>query len=146
MNFNDLYKKIATIDSTVIAESDMEECGEMMPPSMPKQSDSVTMNVSMNGSGEGGIRDLMNILRNLEKEGGHDHGQEPLVGDEGVEEEYVNQPETATADISAVTATGNDLHSQGAEAPKVNGGGNPMQVSEDLVNRLHELYQDVKDR
>ena len=67
MNFNDLYKKIATIDSTVIAESDMEECGGMMPPSMPKQSDSVTMNVSMNGSGEGGIRDLMNILRNLEK-------------------------------------------------------------------------------
>ena len=72
MNFNDLYRKIASFDKPVSESVDapVEECG-MMPtppmPSTPKQSDSVTMNVSMNGSGAGGIKDLMNILKNLEE-------------------------------------------------------------------------------
>jgi len=77
------------------------ECGPM--PGMmvhaeqPKQQDNVTMNVSMNGSGAGGISDLMKILRNIEASNNrdihqHDVGQlfgephtvdheEPIMGD-----------------------------------------------------------------
>ena len=48
-----------------------EECGDMPVGMMGMsshqgQQDSVTMNISMNGSGAGGIRDLMSILRNIE--------------------------------------------------------------------------------
>jgi hypothetical protein len=79
MNFNDLYRKISAIDSAQVLKEDghtkIEECGEMpgmmnMPHGMmgmsQPQQDSVSMNVSMNASGKGGIRDLMNVLRNLE--------------------------------------------------------------------------------
>ena len=70
-----------------LEEQPAEECGMPGMPSMiksggqPDQPDNVTMNVSMNGSGAGGIRDLMDILRNLEK-GGKDDSQE-LFGMEG---------------------------------------------------------------
>lgn len=85
MNFLDLYKKIKQLDegqsqgslmpqaisappSTPIGECGaMGECG--MGPEAPtpsKQQDSVSMNVTMSGQGSGGIRDLMNILRNIE--------------------------------------------------------------------------------
>jgi len=54
------------------------ECGDMaplpgmmgmphsMPGMQPPQQDSVSMNVSMNAQGKGGIRDLMNVLKNIE--------------------------------------------------------------------------------
>lgn len=157
MNFHDIYKKIASLDTPV--KEGMEECGmDMMPPSPPKQQDNVTMNVSMNGSGTGGIRDLMAILKNIEDgadekevdilltpDAGHDHGhEEPVFGD--MEEEYANSPDPATAGIDAVTATGNDMHSKGAEAEKVNGGGNPFNVDEGLLSHLANLYQEVKSR
>ena len=137
-----------------MGEDGMEECGMSMPPMPPKQQDNVTMNVSMNGSGAGGIRELMAILKNIEDGGndkeldihphtGHDH-EEPVFGD--MEEEFANSPETATASIDAVTATGNDLASKGAEAEKVNGGGNPFNVDEGLLSHLTNLYQEVKSR
>jgi hypothetical protein len=124
------------------------ECGGM--PSMgpmssmaPKQQDNVTMNVSMNGSGAGGIRDLMSILKNIEQ-GGSDAEKDMVVG----LEQMANAPAEQTAGIDAVTPTGDDLHSKGSEAPKVNGGGNPMQrgVSEGLLDQLNNLYQEVKLR
>jgi hypothetical protein len=125
------------------------ECGSM--PSMgpmssmaPKQQDNVTMNVSMNGSGAGGIRDLMSILKNIEQGGSGDDEQGVIVG----MEEFTNSPDEQTAQVDAVTSTGDDLHSKGGEAPKVNGGGNPMQrgVSEGLLDQLNNLYQEVKLR
>jgi len=54
------------------------ECGDMsplpgmmnmphaMPGMQPPQQDQVSMNVSMNAQGKGGIRDLMNVLKNIE--------------------------------------------------------------------------------
>jgi hypothetical protein len=57
--------------------------------------------------------------------------------------------------VSDVTGTGNDIHSKGAEAPKVNGGGNPMKIkagetfklpSGDLKIKLEGLYNDIKLR
>jgi hypothetical protein len=133
-------------ETPLMGEEDMEECGGM--PSMgpmssmaPKQQDNVTMNVSMNGSGAGGIRDLMAILKNIEQ-GGSDSEKDMVVG----LEQFVNEPGQQTAGVDAVTPTGDDLHSKGAEAEKVNGGGNPMQkgVSESLLAQLNSLYQEVK--
>lgn len=157
MNFQDLYKKIYNIDKGVIAENEtsIEECGDMMPPmSAPKQSDSVTMNVSMNGSGSGGIKDLMNILKNIES-GGHEKDMDKLFGEPGeldhqepiMGDDFANSVQGASDQevygIDAVTGTGDDMHSKGIEAPKVNGGGNPMQ--EELAAKLAELYQSIRE-
>lgn len=100
MNFNDLYKKISAIDASQVLKEDghaqIEECGDMpgmmnMPhgmPGMPQpQQDTVSMNVSMNASGKGGIRDLMNVLRNIEDsvEQHGDHGPIELPADGEIE-------------------------------------------------------------
>jgi hypothetical protein len=122
-------------------ETPVEECGSMPMPSpmaSTKQQDNVTMNLSMNGSGAGGIRDLMAILKNIEQ--GGDKDSDMVIG----MEEYANEPKEMTAGIDVVTPTGNDIHSKGIEAPKVNGGGNPMQ--ETLMAQLANLYQEVKLR
>ena len=199
MNFKELMQRMRDLDSTVVESNPVEvavdECGMMPPmPSMgpsepPKQQDSVTMNVSMNGSGAGGIRDLMSILRNIEDGGEEEFGGEPddagqkaldvlvpkddmddemdggieidMDNEEGYDDEedldddFENEPDTSYGDVSDVTGTGNDIHSKGAEAPKVNGGGNPRSVasgqtfklpSGDLKIRLESLYQEIKSR
>ena len=69
MNFNELYRKIAAIDKQ--PTSDIAETCGMSPMSSPMsspmpQQDNVNMNVNMSGSGAGGIRDLMAILKNIE--------------------------------------------------------------------------------
>ena len=55
MDIKDIYKRIRAIDEN----QSVEECGDIMPlpmmPHAPAQADSVTMNVSMNGSGPGGF-------------------------------------------------------------------------------------------
>lgn len=181
MNFEDLIKKIASIDATETApvetevvaedavdpvvqlrrdlgldlftESKIEECGDMplmggMDMMPPKQQDNVSMNVSLNGSGAGGIKDLIGILKGIEDEAGEEVAVSIDGGDMGdlenaFDEELANAPETQTAPVDAVLPTGNDLHGQGAEAPKVNGGGNPMQ--ETLMTQLSRLYTEIKE-
>ena len=140
-----------------------EECGDMPMGMMGMsshqgQQDSVTMNISMNGSGAGGIRDLMSILRNIESSDNtdvHSHDVSKLFGGDDIEVAFgeemsdggfgaaTTQPDPATAGIDAVTATGNDIHSKGIEAPKVNGGGNPMH--ETVKHRLYTLYNEIKE-
>jgi hypothetical protein len=129
----------------------LDECnmpGDMASP--PKQSDSVSMNVSLNASGAGGIKDLMGILKGIEQ--GHadpahdpDAGKDVMIGadDFPFDEEFANAPDEIYADPAVMMQTGDDLHGQGAEAPKVNGGGNPMQ--ETLMNQLSRLYSEVKE-
>jgi hypothetical protein len=98
MNFQDLYKKIRSIDENVEAsavaepmpadnalDANVEECG-MMPPmgamapsAPPPQQDTVSMNVSMNAQGAGGIRDLMNVLKDIQD--GPDHGEGALTAE-----------------------------------------------------------------
>ena len=142
----------------------VDECGAMpmvsaMHSEQPKQQDSVTMNVSMNGSGAEGIRDLMSILKNIEdaSEPQHDTDgpnnmivgiEEPEMEEEidGGFQSATTEPEEEMAGVDAVTATGNDMHSKGDEAEKVNGGGNPFRVSEGLLSHLTSLYQEVKER
>ena len=132
----------------LLSESLMDECGDMpMPGAMAHsdQTDSVTMNISMNGSGKGGIKDLMDILKNIE-DGPGNAGAEIVIGSdiEGMEhpfdEVYANEPDTEVQPIP----TGNDLSSKGQEAPKVNGGGNPMTM-ESLKSQLDRLYQEIKE-
>jgi hypothetical protein len=133
-------------DQLLVGEKSVEECG--MPMSAPKQSDNVTMNVTAQGAG--GIRDLMNLLRSMEQSSGDDH-HPVLAKIGGMEEDQVDggfgsattNPSVAVAPVSAVTPTGNDLASKGGEAPKVNGGGNPM--SEALLSRLANMYDEIKN-
>jgi len=155
MNFQDLLSKMKQIDETV----SVEECGMPMPGiaiggPRPQQADSVTMNVSMNGSGAGGIKDLMNILKNIED--GADPKPHGVHGDDEIviggpldvkmaelEDSYNNEPNPVTTGTNITT--GDDLASKGSEAEKVNGGGNPMGVDESLVARLAQHYQAIKE-
>jgi hypothetical protein len=135
-------------------------------PEQPKQQDSVTMNVSMNGSGAGGIKDLMSILRNIENGSAashsveHDH-EEPLLGDEEFDEEMGDNGQTFgnsvhgdsgthVHGVDAVTATGNDMNSKGGSNPHYSPGNNTLRqsttVHEGLVEKLHNLYNEVKTR
>jgi hypothetical protein len=52
------------------------------------------------------------------------------------------EPDEKYGDVSSVTATGNDLASKGKEAPKVNGGGNPM---ESIRAQLDARYKEIKE-
>jgi hypothetical protein len=145
----------------LFGEKGVEECGLPGMSSMPsgmmgtsKQQDNVTMNVSMNGSGAGGIRDLMDIIRNLDDRKSSDHAlmAEPEIV-VGVEEsdndggfgQATTEPDEHTYSVDSVTGKGNDLHSQGdQEVPKVNGGGNPL--AETLMARLSAHYQSIKEK
>lgn len=175
MNFQDLLLKIKQIDECgdsnppdapkpglrqgeipLMGEKSIDECGGDMPGDMmhpPKQTDSVTMSVNMNGSGAGGIKDLMNIIKNIESghsaHGDDDHDGSVLVGMDETQPDggfgsTDNDKDTTTLDINAITGTGNDLASKGGEAEKVNGGGNPMGVDEALVNKLTAMYENIK--
>jgi len=124
------------------------ECGGMMSPmSSPKQSDSVTMNVSMNGSGAGGIKDLIGILRNIENGDSGKDSKDVLVGLDATET-FANEPNTSVAGIDAAHPKGDDISSHGGnEVDAVAGGGNPYtNVDESLVSRLADLYNEVKSR
>jgi hypothetical protein len=191
MNFQELMQRMAELDRPVSEESTVEdvgveECGMMpamssMSPMEDKpQQDTVTMNVSMNGNGAGGIADLMAILRNIEEKGeaddepmiaigggddmsaaqgdidgdgdhdmdDHDMEKDDLMGQKAEMDEFANEPDEMYKDISAVTQTGGDIHSKGGEAPKVNGGGNPLlKVKvEGILEQLTSLYKEVKLR
>ena len=140
-------------------EQEMDECGmgPMSMPSMNKQQDNVSMNISMNGSGSGGIRDLMDILRNLEKDDiGHDHSKdsddtimpgiammkkEPVLGDE-----FANTPEVQMGQDNFPIDTGNDLHKpKDSFSDRPYRGDNPMAV-ESIKSRLTSLYDDIKNQ
>lgn len=155
MNFQDLLTKLTALEENV--DQSVEECGGMMSsPSIPKQSDSVTMNVSMNGSGKGGIRDLLDVLSNIdnvvaapdEPEHSHSDKLDVLVGDsinDGKFGDATTEPNEVTLDIDSITDIGHPINS-GDHRPRQAGlpVGNPM--SETLVNHLSNLYNEVKNR
>ena len=162
MNFTDIYKKIRSIDEgsqmapPSSPEMPIEECGmeEVRPMPHPAQPDNVDMNVTLHGSGPGGIRDLMSILRDLEGKDSnsnvsvdpHADDLEIMVGD--MEEEYGNSapdasgPQTASIqDVTNVGApiNGGDPRERQAGLPQ----GAPMQ--EALVSKLAQMYQEIKE-
>ena len=134
----------------ILTGSSMDECGDMpMPGAMahgdPKQQDNVTMNISMNGSGSGGIRDLMDILRNLEDGPGQQEPEEIELafGETVPGDNATTEPSPEVFPMAAAIPTGDDLASKGEERPKVNGGGNPMQ--EALISHLSQMYDEIKE-
>lgn len=151
-----------------VDEELVDECGMSPMPGMSQgQQDNVNMSINMNGAGPGGIRDLLDILRNIEDGSDDPDGADlgDLIGgmgnmdnepaskiavidseEEMPVDEFANSPDEMYADVSDVTPTGNDLHSKGAEAEKVNGGGNPFGVDEELMNRLTSMYESIKNR
>lgn len=137
-----------------------DECG-MGPASPMGQQDNVNMSVNMNGSGAGGIKDLLDILRNLESgDAGEDElgvmigkmdqsKKEPLIGgDEMSVDEFANSPDaTGMADPvyaprDAATPSGDDLHRSHGAYAATQLGDNPMAIQE----RLAALYEEIKGR
>jgi hypothetical protein len=57
-------------------------------------------------------------------------------------DQATTEPDEKYGDVASVTATGNDMHSKGKEAPKVNGGGNPM---ESIRRQLDARYKEIKE-
>ena len=146
----------------LLVDQNVEECGlpgmSNMPSGMmgtPKQQDNVTMNISMNGTGAGGIRDLMGILKNIEN-GGHEPAQHSHDDDEivvGMGEEQstggfdsaTTEPDPEIQSMSAVLKKGPDLHgNMGDHRPRQ--AGLPRAQMENLVSHLSTLYQEVKER
>ncbi len=157
-------------------DKDVEECGMpgmgSMPGGMmgmrnepPKQADSVNMNVSLNASGSGGIKDLMNILRNIE-DGGHEHGgvemdpPAPFGGQDDGEimikklpgfddmmssETFANEPDEMYGDMSSAIRDGGDLNRAKRSFARAQPGDNPMAV-ESIKNNLFALYEQIKSR
>ena len=153
--------ELTSKDQLLVGEENVEECGlpgmSNMPTGMmgtPKQQDNVTMNISMNGTGAGGIRDLMGILKNIEHGGKepaqHAHGDEIVIG---MGEEQVTggfdsattEPSPETKPTSAVLPKGPDIHgNMGDHRPRQ--AGLPHAQMENLVSHLSTLYQEVKGR
>lgn len=140
-----------------------DECGMgPMGPSSSSQPDNVSMNVNMSGSGSGGIKDLLDILRNLESGGGEDDlgnmigkmdhpDKEPLIGgDEMPVDEFANSPDGTAmadpmyADNSVTVASGDDLHRRKGAYAATQLGDNPMAV-ESIRHRLDSLYTRLKN-
>ena len=141
-----------------------EECGNMPVGMMGMsshqgQQDSVTMNISMNGSGAGGIRDLMSILRNIEGSNNpdvHSHDVSKLFGGDDIEVAFDEEmsdggfgaasttPDPTVSGIDAVTDIGAPIN--GGDHRKRQAGlpqGAPMH--ETLVDRLSALYNEIKE-
>jgi hypothetical protein len=88
------------------------------------------------------------------KEGGESPAEKPAPKDavskmaddiRTMTDTLANTPQEEIAGIDAVTATGDDLHSKGGEAPKVNGGGNPMKKESQIKSDLMKLYMEMKE-
>jgi len=151
-------------------EADLDGDGELEPvkemgcgsvgPSPMEQQDNVSMNVTMNGSGKGGIRDLMNILRNIEqgsdsedelgtligkmKDPEHDRepdlkfGKKLIVGDEEPVEEYANEPNETDLPLPM---SGTDIHKPHGNYAATQPGDNPMAVIRENLKNLYKKYQ-----
>jgi DNA-directed RNA polymerase subunit delta len=126
----------------------MQECGgdaPTMAPSLQKQDDQVSMSVNMSGSGSGGIKDILNILRNIENGGEHgEHdGAMMIIDDEPEFEDFANAPDEKYSSLKDIIRSGDDLHkSKHSYSDKPYHGDNPMAVKE----KLESLYNFVKSR
>jgi hypothetical protein len=108
------------------------------------------MNLSMNGAGSNGIRDLLDILRNLDGDEGLDmpdmDSGMPIVmkamGDEG---ERMPLEDEMYQGIDAVTQGGGDLNRPKGAYAAAQPGDNAMAV-ESIARQLKGLYEEIKNR
>ena len=148
MNFNDLYKRIASFDKP---QGSVSECAcNEIDPSKSTQPDSVSINVNINGSGKGGIKDILDVLRNIENTRSSSEVTElpmPFVisthtGNSEVEKEgLANSPDPKYADSNIIS--GDDLNkSKKSFSNMPYRGDNPMAIK----SRLESLYSKIKSR
>lgn len=141
------------IEEEKVAECPMDPIAIQPAQSQPSSS---TMSINMNGTGKDGIKDLLNILRDIE-DGPESspasamphaaHGDTTLiVGDEEVQTEahpFANSPEEKYSSIKDIMKSGNDLHkAKDSYSDKPYRGDNPMAIKETLKS----LYQFVKSK
>lgn len=160
------YHKERDVDEEVNKSSRDEsvtECGMMggmsSPMSAPKQPDSVTMSVNMNGSGTGGIRDLLNALKDIQ-DGPDDSmpGDDMDMGPDSdpgpdtllkkkidsmagmIDDDFANAapgdegPKMGGVDM--MTKSGDDLHKEKDAYPKAAGGDNAMRLKDGATFKL----------
>jgi hypothetical protein len=92
----------------------------------------------LNPDDEEGDDEISRPEGDVDGDGDHDmkdHDKEKV-------DEFDNEPDPKTTGYGSMTPTGDDLASKGGEAPKVNGGGNPMQKTMEQIERdLFAEYQ-----
>lgn len=139
-------------------ENDMEESamlGECGGDSMPVQSqnDTVSMTINMSGSGKGGIHDILDVIRNIEK--GNPVGNNPvppvgdkelnrdatmIIGSEQLEDDlssaYSNSPNEKYSTLKSIAGAGPGFGKQP----------HTMSPALDIKTKLESLYQFVKSR
>lgn len=168
---SDIINQLA-YDSSIgedLQEGDPDECGMMggvSTSSIPKQQDSVSMNVSMNGAGAGGIRDLLNVLKDIQDGPAPDDsididtdidstssdmdsvssGPDVLLKknmdkmSRTIDDDFANSVPGDTGpkigDLDMVTHGGDDLHKEKGAYPKANGGDNAMKLKDGATYKL----------
>jgi hypothetical protein len=162
MDFKELMQKMQQIDEGVTPS--IEECGGDMPAAIIQggqpPEESLNMNLTINSKGADGIRELIDVLKGIGNDSGHEpvhepkhshHDDEKLFGNDGDEQFVIGDSfgNSKQGDAGSHVFNVDTLINQGdkkeREAPKVNGGGNP-QVQEALLNHLSSLYENVKER
>jgi len=103
MNFQELASKLKSIEENTDVPA--SECGAMpvIAHADAGQQDNVTMSVSMNGQGAGGIKSLMDILRNIEQ-GQADHKDNDIL---------VGEPDDSHHNAAIMGNIVNDLNKEG---------------------------------
>ena len=87
---------------------------------------------AMQASPTDSMRSVIDLLNPDDGENGEEDDEEM--------KEYDNTPSPKTTGYASMTPTGNDMHSKGGEAPKVNGGGNPLQRTMEQIEQ--DLFSD----
>lgn len=135
-------------DDSSDEEIPFDECGMSPITKAPDQPDNVSMNVNMTGAGPGGIRDLLDVLKNIEKPNDDTPDNSVKLFGRDNQDQVIDEKQGIEYPLSSVLTKGNDLHGKGGPEPrKPAGGGNPYRkFDETLVNRLSNLYTEVKSR
>lgn len=156
MNFEDLVKKINALDSNTTESMQPPvqaitalASGPQYPDEGNVSLDELTAMKQLLGKmdGDNSERSAMEPQFDIPSDDvllGDEPPNDELLGEVPADEQWSNSPEEKLAKIAAVIATGDDIASKGKEAPKVNGGGNPMQES--LMDKLSAMYEEVKSR
>lgn len=133
------------------------ECGGDMQPQVStssplhnQQPDTVSMNLSINGSGSGGIRDLLDILKNAGISS--PQNKAVMIGSEvdesNIDDElWANSDENAEInDIQSVIPTGNDLASNLGDSRPRKMDIPRARMNEQLIAKLSNHYSSIKNR
>jgi hypothetical protein len=120
-----------SVDEELIQDQDIEECGDSV--DNAPQSD-VQMNVEMSGMGQPGIRQLIDILRDLDSE------QTTITSPDDDELD-----DDAPLSIQSITSRGDDLHKSHTAFAPAAPGDNPMarKYTESLHRELAQLYEEI---